>query len=203
MRVKFVCILIFFVFLNLGCHRSHHSTSKEKYKELTKKNSVLVEEKEIFDRTAFVHWGEESEEKFLIKKAWSDAKVQSCKRCHDGYSLNKMKGNKFRKAHWDIRLIHGDKHTMRCTTCHNKNQVWSLNFGDQRVSVNRAPKLCIQCHFQQGKSWEIGAHGKRASGWQFQKAVGSCVSCHNSHRPAFEKRWPKLAPYRPINNEER
>ena len=109
-----------------------------------------------------------------------------------------MKDKRNPKAHWHIRSEHASKEMMSCTTCHNQDKVWLFNFGREVVDANHAPKLCLQCHYRQEKDWEIGAHGKRASGWQYEKAVYNCVYCHDPHKPAFEKQWPVVAPYRSI-----
>ena len=72
----------------------------------------------------------------------------------------------------------------------------------RKISANHAPKLCIQCHYRQEKDWEAGTHGKRVNGWQYERAVYSCVACHNPHNTSFKKTWPKVAPHRVIDNEE-
>jgi len=198
--------LISAVFLALlGCHPDHSDSSKEKYKKLTLTSKVKVAVKEVSNKGDFIDWhpAAAAGEKFLVKKVWSKTKRRTCKSCHRGYSLQEIKGKDYPRSHWNINLKHASSQVMNCQTCHNQNKVWKFNFGEKTVSANHTPKLCLQCHFKQQKDWEIGAHGKRANGWQQQRAVYNCVSCHNPHQPAFQKKWPKVGPYRPINNEGR
>lgn len=186
-----------------GCKSGHHETSKEKYEILTKKNTVKVLVKESLDWSGFSPWHLQSGEQIFVKNAWPDSKEQSCKDCHQGHKLSKIKGKKFKRSHWGIKLQHAPSQLMNCKTCHKKDAVWNFNAGEKAVIANQSAKLCVQCHFEQKKDWEMGAHGKRANGWQQKRAIFNCVSCHNPHSPSFKKRWPKVAPYRPINNQER
>ncbi len=195
-----------------ACHANHHESSKSKYQSLAKKVAVKVPLKENADLAGYFSLDLKNQGAVHVKKVWPDSpgspgspgtKEQSCRGCHRGYTLDQMAGKKHRRSHWNIKLQHAAKEVMNCQTCHTKDAVWSFNFGSKSVSANHSLKLCSQCHFKQRKDWEIGAHGKRANGWQYKRAIYNCVSCHNPHSPSFKKRWPKVAPYRPINNEER
>ena len=186
-----------------SCHSEHGVSSKDKYKQLTKKSPAKVSVKRILNKDDFIHWQYSAEEMFYVKKTWNKSKEQSCKNCHQGYSLKNIKGTHQRRAHWHIKLKHASEKIMKCQTCHNQEQVWLFNFDQQRIQANYAPKLCIQCHYQQEKDWESGAHGKRVNGWQYERAVYNCVYCHNPHDPSFKKKWPRVAPYRIINSKER
>jgi len=197
-RIELIFILSLF-----GCHFHHDSSSKDKYKKLSKMNKQKILIKEISNENNFIYWQERSEKQFLVKKVWSDSKAQTCKNCHQGFSLENMKGKFHQRSHWHIKLKHASGKIMNCKTCHNQSKVWQFNFGKKTIGANYTPKMCLQCHFKQGKDWATGAHGKRATGWQYERGVYSCVFCHNPHRPAFKKRWPKVEPYRPINNEGR
>ena len=187
----------------LNCHHNHNESSKEKYKRLTENNSSIVEVKEILNKDDFIHWYSDSGKKLLVKKVWSDVKEQSCKNCHQGYSLKEIQGKDYSRSHWEINLKHATSQVMNCKTCHNSNKVWLFNFDQRTVNVNHTAKLCLRCHFKQEKDWELGAHGKRTHGWQYERGIYNCVFCHNPHVPSFKKRWPKVEPFRPISNEER
>ena len=187
----------------MGCHSEGHQSSKDKYRIQESKTKVKVIKKELQDKDDFVHFKSESGENFLVKKVWNNHKEQSCKNCHEGHSLKEMRGREHKRSHWNIKLHHASKKIMNCQTCHHKDEVWLFNEGTQAVKANHTPKLCSQCHFKQKRDWEAGSHGKRLTGWQYERAIKNCVSCHNPHSPGFEKRWPKVAPYRPTNNEER
>jgi hypothetical protein len=196
-------LIISLVFLVFGCHTNHHDNSKTKYINMEKNNSSIVPIKENLDTSNYIHWKLATNENVFVKKVWSDSKEQNCKGCHQGYDLRDIIGKKHKKSHWDIKLKHASNKIMNCQTCHNKDAVWKFNFGQKNVTANYSMKLCSGCHFKQRKDWELGAHGKRENGWRYKRAIYNCVSCHNPHSPTFKMRWPKVAPYRPINNEGR
>jgi len=197
---KIIPILLILI---AACHPHHGSNSKSKYKELTNQVKNKVSVKEVFNKDNFVEWTETKAQPFLVEKVWNESKENGCKSCHSGFALSKMKGKKHKRAHWNIVLKHADSKIMNCTTCHNDDEVWRFKVGKSKVHANKSAKTCMQCHFKQANDWELGSHGKRSVGWQTERAIKSCTSCHNPHRPAFGKRVPKLAPYRPENNEER
>ncbi len=202
--MKLSISLIMVSFLLASCHSKHHESSKGKYLKLTQENNIEVPVIKLIDKEKFILWETKTGETFHVLKVWSKSKEQSCKNCHQGYSAKSITGKTHKRSHWNISLKHDSSNRMNCITCHDPNKVWQFTQGEKRnISANFAPHLCSQCHFKEKKDWVLGSHGKRENGWQGERAVKSCVSCHNPHSPAFEKRHPKVAPYRPINNEER
>ena len=193
--------IIFFFFFS--CHSEHAESKKNKYKQLTREDHAEVIVKKNLNKNDFIHWQYSSEENFFVKKIWDKSKEQNCKGCHQGYLIKDIKGKKHPRAHWHIQLKHASKQIINCQTCHNQEKVWLFNFGKKTISANHAPKMCIQCHYQQEKDWEMGAHGKRVNGWQYKRAVYNCVFCHNPHDPSFNQAWPKVAPSRAINRKEK
>ncbi len=202
MKRLFIINIIFFLII-FGCHTEHEDNLLSKIKKVSDSSKFEVTVKDNLNKDDYILWKGISNERFYVKKSWDSLKEQSCKNCHQGFGLKEMKGKKYKRAHWNIKLNHASEDIMNCQTCHNKNKVWLLNLGYKNININHSPKLCIKCHFKEERDWEIGAHGKRASGWQHTRAVYSCTHCHNPHEPSFKKRWPKVAPNRPLNNEER
>ena len=196
-------ITIFFLLLLIGCRFPHTHHPGDKHKKLFNVNHVKVAVKDILDRDGYVSWSYSPGRVFLVKKIWNSEKEQSCKSCHEHYSLEEMRGEVHARAHWPIRLEHAPGQVMNCQTCHNGDQVWMFHSGEETVDANHAPRACLQCHFQQEEDWELGSHGKRAVGWQYERAVYNCLHCHDPHRPSFERTWPKVAPERPIDHEVR
>lgn len=94
--------------------------------------------------------------------------------------------------HVDIVLKHAE--TMNCNTCHQDSRDSLRLLDGSQVGFDRADKLCSQCHFQQGKDWAGGAHGKRVSGWNQAREILSCTACHDPHQPGFDQRFPHTFP---------
>ncbi len=195
-------ILIGFFFLT-SCHFEHQESSKNKYIKLSENNKTKIVLKSLVNKKNFILWKTKKEKSFHVMKVWSGSKEQSCKNCHQGYSTKKMVGKFNKRSHWNITLKHDNLNGMSCKTCHDQKKVWTFKQGEKRIGANFSPNLCGQCHFKEKKDWILGAHGKRANGWQGERAIKSCTGCHNPHSPKFGKRHPRVAPYRPINNQER
>ncbi len=128
---------------------------------------------------------------FLITERKSKIKSYSCTECHEK-SFKKIKNSKKQKeAHWNIELIHADKNTMNCATCHSDNNIDNLkSLTNKKIDFNRSYNLCSQCHSKEFNDWKGGAHGKQIGGWTPPKIIKNCVDCHNPHKPGFEKRLP-------------
>ena len=119
-----------------------------------------------------------------------------CNSCHDAAQVEKAPSETdHRTNHMDIHLKHGSESVLNCQQCHNYSDLQHLVLlNKEPLDFNHSYQLCIQCHFQQGKDWAGGAHGKRLAGWQGKRVVMNCTDCHNPHSPAFDKRWPHLFP---------
>ena len=197
-KMNRIVTLYLFLF-STGCLIEHKHGHTGRHKNIF--GQARVEVKKIVNRDHFVMWPYPKGREFYIKKIWTQEKEQSCKSCHENHSQEEMRGENHPRAHWHIQLEHGQM--MNCLSCHNKDRVWEFHSGEETVTANLAPRTCFQCHFQEEKDWQLGAHGKRVNGWAYERAVYSCVSCHDPHRPSLNKAWPKTAPHRPINHEER
>lgn len=97
-------------------------------------------------------------------------------------------------AHWDISLRHADEQVMNCGTCHDArsdmNQLHSLQ--GLPIDMNRADRVCAQCHTTQVRDWLGGAHGKRLARWEGPAIRFACTQCHDPHQPAWDQRWPQI-----------
>lgn len=132
----------------------------------------------------------EGEHTFLIPERKGQIKSYSCIECHIR-PVTQMKTAVGQKAHWDIKLNHANSEIMNCATCHNGENMNSLNsLTGQNIDLNLSHKVCSQCHSNQFEDWKGGAHGKKVAGWAPPRASQTCVNCHNPHDPGFDTRWP-------------
>lgn len=133
----------------------------------------------------------EGEHTFLIPERKSQITSYACTECHSK-PLTQMQGKDAKNAHWDIKLVHANKNTMNCITCHNPDNMDNLrSLTGNNIDFNNSYNLCNQCHTNQFKDWKGGAHGKRLAGWAPPRASMTCVNCHNPHKPHFESKWPE------------
>lgn len=119
-----------------------------------------------------------------------------CSYCHDDVagSPAPLDGDA-RTMHADIELKHAAAHVMDCFTCHHEDNLDALRLNDgSPVGFDHSYRMCTQCHFEQGRDWVGGAHGKRVGGWQGKRVVTNCTGCHDPHAPAFDQRWPRKFP---------
>ncbi|MGB0431757.1 MAG: cytochrome C, partial [Bacteroidia bacterium] len=136
----------------------------------------------------------EGHPKFYIDERTQNLIQFKCSKCHTE-PLNKLKSTDSlggKKSHWNLELNHADAHIMECNTCHNMNEHPDKlrSIQGKSIDYNHSYKQCSQCHSTQYKDWLGGAHGKNLSGWTQPRVSKTCVSCHNPHKPSFEKRWP-------------
>jgi hypothetical protein len=134
-----------------------------------------------------------STEPFLVPARQGEMKLFACTNCHNQplATLQQGSATSGKKSHWDIELVHAPATTMQCATCHdanNMNQLHSLT--GLPIEFNHSYQLCGQCHANQVKDWQGGAHGKQVGGWAPPRVSQTCTGCHNPHKPAFEKRLP-------------
>lgn len=130
---------------------------------------------------------------FLIPDRSLQLKAFPCSNCHSKPldQLSEGRRDTEKKAHWDIRLKHGNDVTMNCFTCHNKAKFDELiSLTGMSMSFNESYAQCAQCHSTQFNDWAGGAHGKRLVGWIPPKLMNTCTNCHNPHKPSFDVRWP-------------
>lgn len=135
----------------------------------------------------------DTDKSFYIPERSSMIKSFPCSNCHSKSlkELEKLGEEEMKKAHWNIKLKHASAEVMDCKTCHNENNLDELvSITDKSISINHSYQQCGQCHSNQYKDWQGGAHGKRLGGWAPPKVINSCVNCHNPHSPAFASKWP-------------
>ena len=128
---------------------------------------------------------------FLIPERKGQIKSYECTECHSK-SLEKLQDESVgKKAHWNLTLVHANKNTMNCATCHDTNDMDNLkSLTGHKIDFNNSYNLCSQCHSKQFSDWKGGAHGKRIGSWAPPRASLTCVNCHNPHSPSFDSRWP-------------
>lgn len=127
---------------------------------------------------------------FLIPERKSEITSFKCSECHRK-PLLEIKGKEYKKAHWDIKILHANAEIMNCVTCHNGNDMDNLkSLTGSKIDFNLSYKLCSQCHNNQFEDWKGGAHGKNIGGWSLPRAANTCVNCHNPHNPKIASKWP-------------
>ncbi|MEW4922808.1 cytochrome c3 family protein [Algibacter sp. 2305UL17-15] len=132
----------------------------------------------------------EGEHTFLIPERRGQITSYACTECHSK-PLQQMQSRDAKKAHWDIKLVHANKNTMNCITCHNPDNMDNLkSLTGHSIDFNNSYNLCNQCHTKQFEDWKGGAHGKRIGGWAPPRASMTCVNCHNPHKPQIASKWP-------------
>ncbi|CAM2007083.1 cytochrome c3 family protein [Acanthopleuribacter pedis] len=125
---------------------------------------------------------------FFVETRVNQLKQAPCAQCHAApVDLDKAP-----KAHWDIQLEHAGNHMMQCSTCHDPGDHKSslIFLSGAALSMDHVYQQCGQCHFEQLRDWEGGAHGQRVAAWSGERVVRNCTGCHDPHQPAFPKRWP-------------
>ena len=135
----------------------------------------------------------EGHKAFSVADRTSKMTQFECSSCHEGELAARKEGQvRSELMHLDIQMKHAAGSVMDCRSCHNEKNMDTLKLNDgMPVSFNHAYKMCSQCHFQQGKDWAGGAHGKRLYSWYGKRVVMNCTECHDPHSPAFSQRHPK------------
>ena len=156
--------------------KNYHGTSISSEQYLTEDNLIEITE---------------GAQTFLIPERKSQIKSFECTECHSK-PVEELKGKGHgQKAHWDLTLVHANKKTMNCATCHDGSNMDELkSLTGTNIDFNNSYNVCSQCHSKQFNDWKGGAHGKRIESWAPPRASLTCVNCHNPHNPSFDSRWP-------------
>jgi len=147
------------------------------------------------DTTHFVlvHASLKDVDPFFTSKRITELVSFPCQKCHNESleNLQMLQAHNAKKAHWDVEIIHAGSEVMTCSTCHNRNNLTTLqSLSGESIHIDESFKLCGQCHSSQYKDWQGGAHGKDIGGWRKPRISETCVNCHNPHNPSIEHRWP-------------
>jgi formate-dependent nitrite reductase cytochrome c552 subunit len=193
-RIPYRQLSYFFlaVFLYASCKHT-----EGEYHNVTDKIKAESKNYHGVDLSSDIYFGDEKmleitegKHTFLIPERKGKIKLYACTECHTK-PVAQLRGKDFKKAHWDVKMVHANKETMNCVTCHNpKNMNQLQSITGKSIDLNRSYKLCSQCHTKQFEDWKGGAHGKRIGGWAPPRASMTCVNCHNPHQPGFTTKWP-------------
>ena len=121
----------------------------------------------------------------------------SCSTCHATRKPNfeNKVVEDLNEFHGSLKLMHGD---LSCLSCHNPDDYASLKLADgSRVEFSDVMRLCAQCHGQQTKDYDHGAHGGMSGFWDQNRGPrtkNNCVDCHAPHWPQFPKMQPTFKP---------
>lgn len=181
-----------FLFFTYSCkhkEEEYHSVIDKIEAKSKHYKGIKLSSESFFEAQKMIKITEENHT-FLIPKRKGKIKMYKCTECHTR-PLSQIKGKDYKKAHWDIKIVHANKKTMNCATCHNTNNMDELHsITGESIDFNKSYNLCNQCHTSQFNDWIGGAHGKSISGWAPPRVSMTCVNCHNPHKPAFETKWP-------------
>jgi len=133
---------------------------------------------------------------FDVVPSKRDEEMHPCSNCHQ-WATSNPEPRKLKPPHENFELQHGlhGKGQFWCFTCHDMDNGGGLKtLEGTPVDFSDAYIVCSQCHSQQARDWQHGAHGKRVGNWQGQRQVLSCTACHYQHRPALKPREPKAGP---------
>ncbi|WP_109436614.1 cytochrome c3 family protein [Aquimarina sp. AU119] len=193
-RQYYIYLLVcMFIFMHFSCKHGgegeYHSLTDKIEEESKDYHGIPISSEAYIGDMKTVEITE-GKHTFLIPDRKSQITSYACTECHSK-PLEQIKGADFKKAHWDIELVHANTTTMNCATCHNGNDMDNLqSLTGNAIDFNRSYQLCSQCHTQQFEDWKGGAHGKNIGGWANPRAAMTCVNCHNPHKPHIESRWP-------------
>ncbi|NKB67075.1 MAG: hypothetical protein GKR89_08450 [Candidatus Latescibacteria bacterium] len=139
---------------------------------------------------------EVSDGAFAVQGRQGDLRQFPCGACHQQALVPAPRGVVSRRwAHMDIQPVHPQAHISACQTCHDYGNLERLRLQDDTsTDFDQVYRLCVQCHFQQGRDWAGGAHGKRVGGWRGARVVMNCTDCHDPHQPAFGRQYPVSGP---------
>lgn len=112
-----------------------------------------------------------------------------CSECHDESLAPDPRERELTEAHEDVQLAHGDGQ-LWCTSCHHEDRGQLKSAKGTTVDFDEAHVLCSQCHFEQKRDWDHGAHGKRIGPWNGPRVATACTTCHDAHAPAIKARAP-------------
>lgn len=121
----------------------------------------------------------------------------SCSTCHSTRepNHNNKTAADLDEFHSSLKFSHG---SISCLSCHNSNNYDALKLADgTRIEFTEVMTLCAQCHGQQMRDFERGAHGGMTGYWDLSRGARSrnnCVDCHHAHSPQFPKMHPTFKP---------
>ena len=131
------------------------------------------------------------------KDAHGELITVACSTCHATRAPNPENRNEkdFDEFHQGVSIAHGK---LGCLSCHNEKDYDTLKLADgTRIDYSEVMKLCLQCHNQQARDFEHGAHGGMSGFWDLSKGPrrkNNCVDCHLPHAPRFPKMRPQFKP---------
>ncbi|MBF0610126.1 MAG: hypothetical protein HQL55_03240 [Magnetococcales bacterium] len=123
--------------------------------------------------------------------------VANCNGCH-GWRKPVEERRKLNPPHNKVNLTHGAGAGLWCLDCHQSSNPALLKGREgEGVPFARVEENCLTCHNRQARDWGVGVHGKRLSGWQEERSVARCPTCHNPHSPRFIALVPSPPPAQP------
>jgi hypothetical protein len=121
----------------------------------------------------------------------------SCAACHDKLEPDPLR-KELTDLHQKLFTIYGlSNETGWCLDCHEMNSLDSLNLaGGKTLVIKESHHICIQCHNEKTRAWEVGVHGKGIGDWNGRKEYLLRVPLDNPHPPKFKEITPEPPPAR-------
>jgi len=120
-----------------------------------------------------------------------------CDDCHDGVEVipEVLEMMADMDDMHDMEVRHGNA-DLQCNNCHMLEKGGSLHtLSGKTVDLDRAYRVCAQCHSREFQDWQYGAHGKRMKRWRGGRVVLNCTGCHDPHNETgLEPRAPMGPP---------
>lgn len=130
-----------------------------------------------------------------------------CRTCHDKLepSDRNLQADHIPGFHGGVVLEHGDHQS--CRGCHHSPRFQDFRLVTGRVVLySEVMDLCAQCHGEQYRDYQHGAHGGMTGYWDLDSGPrdrNHCLDCHNAHRPAIPRMVPAPRPiYRFVDEQE-
>lgn len=129
---------------------------------------------------------------FTVQPRNTNSKFEDCWDCHEADDID-PEPRRLRTKH--VREIDHGGNRFWCLTCHAGDNIEYLRTSsNEKIEFEESYLICGSCHADRQKDWYFGAHGKRVSGWQGERAILACTHCHDPHKPAVAARAPLPRP---------
>ncbi len=101
-----------------------------------------------------------------------------------------------KEFHRGVVLDHGTHAT--CLACHTPPNYETFRLASGKtVTYGNVVELCAQCHSEQWRDYQYGAHGGMTGYWDKSRGErdrNHCLDCHNPHTPGAKQLVPAKRP---------
>ncbi len=130
----------------------------------------------------------------------------ACAVCHHALEPKpeNARARKLEGFHEGVVVEHAE---LGCQSCHQGPSYEGFHLvSGEVVEYGNVVELCAQCHGQQWRDYQHGAHGGMTGHWDLgagPRQRNHCIDCHAPHSPKLRQQWPAPMPnYRFLGPEE-